>query len=98
VQSGFTGNRASDDGGAVATASTLGLTSITMSANRAGHDGGGLFVLSGNVTLNTTDIFGNRAGTTGGGIRRAGGNVSFLNTSLVELNFPNNCSGLICPF
>jgi hypothetical protein len=99
AQSGFTGNRASDDGGAVADASVLDLTSDLLSANRAGHNGGGLFVAApGHVTLDTTDIIGNRAGNTGGGIRRnTGASVSFLNTTLVLLNFPNNCSNLICP-
>jgi hypothetical protein len=98
AQSGFTRNHADDDGGAVADSTLLNLDSDTLSANHSDHNGGGLFVHNGgNVTLNTTDVFGNFAGTKGGGIRLVSGVVSFVNTNVVILNQPTNCSGLTCP-
>ena len=56
-------------------------------------------VTGGTTTLSTTAIFSNFAGTTGGGIWVAiGGTATFLNSSIVQLNHPNNCVGTsTCP-
>lgn len=94
--SGFSGNRA-DNGGAIYTSTSLNLVGDTISGNRASLRGGGIYVRNGHTTLSqNTLVVGNFAGITGGGIYRQSGTVSFTTGAAIGINFPNNCTGLIC--
>lgn len=99
ANSGFTGNFAGRDGGAIETTKGLNLNGDNISANRASHRGGGIYVGGGSTTLSRTFVTGNfaaGAGLPGGGIYRNSGSVTLTNGSLVTLNRPNNCTGLFC--
>ena len=94
--SGFSGNRA-DNGGAIYTSTSLNLVGDNISGNRASLRGGGIYVRNGHTTLSqNTLVVGNFAGITGGGIYRQSGTVSFTTGAAIGINFPNNCTGLIC--
>jgi predicted outer membrane repeat protein len=94
---GFTGNFSGTNGGAIYTSKSLTLSGNSLSGNRAAARGGAIYVNGATTTLsNNTLVFGNFAGISGGGIFRNTGAVSITTGSSVTLNFPNNCTGLIC--
>lgn len=95
----FTGNKAGDSGGAIASAAgTCTLSDVVLTKNKAANDGGALnFAIAGTTSLTRVTISSNSAGDTGGGINSDEGITLDISDSVISGNKSSHEGGGLDP-
>ena len=91
----FTENRASVDGGAIASeGGNLTLSKVRVTENEAARDGGGIAANGGSLAMIDSTVSDNEAGRHGGGIVSAASDLEIVHSTVARNNAVENAGGV----